>query len=138
MSLSEKLRKLRDDRNWSQQTIADLTKIGRSTISRYETGKSVPNYETLLRFAEVYRVDKEYLIEELDPSLPKTEKEPGYKIEENIADPDFNILQELFQQVPNLKKALLDLHLMPPRRRDFIAELIIYEIKAGKNSKHSF
>jgi transcriptional regulator with XRE-family HTH domain len=137
MSLSEKLRKLRDERNWSQQTIADMMKIGRSTISRYETGKSIPNYETVLRLAEVYRVEKTYLVEELDQFHPKKENEPGYKIEENTVDPDLVILQELFGQVPELKKALLDLYLMPPRRRDFIADLIIYEIKAGKNNKHS-
>jgi transcriptional regulator with XRE-family HTH domain len=138
MSLSEKLRKLRDGRNWSQQTIADMMKIGRSTISRYETGKSVPNYETVIRFAEVYRVEKEYLVAELDQLLPTTENGPGYKIEENMADPDLVILQELFQQIPDLKKALLDLHLLPPRRKAFLADLIIYEIKAGKNSRHNF
>jgi transcriptional regulator with XRE-family HTH domain len=133
MSLSEKLRKMREDRHWSQETVADMMKIGRSTISRYETGKSVPNYETVLRFSEVYRVEKDYLVAELDQFQPK----PGFKIEENMADPDLAFLKELFQQVPDLKKALLDLHLMPPKRKAFFADLIIYEIKAGKNHKHS-
>ncbi|MEY2194106.1 helix-turn-helix domain-containing protein [Neobacillus sp. BF23-41] len=70
MSLSEKLRKLRDNRNWSQQTLADMMRMDRSTVSRYETGRSIPNYQTVVRFAEIYQVDKEYLVEELDQLLP--------------------------------------------------------------------
>ncbi|MEH7303727.1 helix-turn-helix domain-containing protein [Neobacillus drentensis] len=74
MSLSEKLRKLRDNRNWSQQTLADMMRMDRSTVSRYETGRSIPNYQTVIRFAEIYRVDKEYLLKELDHLQPKTEE----------------------------------------------------------------
>lgn len=50
MSLSEKLKKLRDNRNWSQQTLADMMRMDRSTVSRYETGRSIPNYQTVIRF----------------------------------------------------------------------------------------
>ena len=48
MSLSEKLRQLRDKQNWSQETLADMMNIHRSTVSRYETGASVPTYQTVI------------------------------------------------------------------------------------------
>jgi transcriptional regulator with XRE-family HTH domain len=134
MSLADKLQELRESRNWSQQTLADMMKISRSTISRYETGKSVPNYETVIRYAELFRIDKQYLVNELDQLLPKT----GYIIEENLTDPDLAIINELFQDEPDLKKALIDLRLLPPKRRAFLTNLIVYTIKAGKNSKHNF
>ena len=70
MSLSEKLKKLRDMLNWSQQTLADMMRMDRPTVSRYETGRSIPNYQTVIRFAEIYQVDKEYRVEELDQLLP--------------------------------------------------------------------
>lgn len=74
MSLSEKLRMLRDDRNWSQQYLADRMNVDCSTISRYETGKSIPTYQTVVRFAEVYQIEKELLVNELDQMLPIAEK----------------------------------------------------------------
>lgn len=128
MSLGKKIKQLRDGRNWSQATLADMMKIGRSSISRYETGASIPNYETVIRFAEVFKVDKQYLVSELDELLPKT----GYVIEENLSDPDLSIIVELFQKEPDLKKALLDLYLLPPKSRAFLANLIVYEVRAIK------
>ncbi len=60
MSIAEKLRMLRDKQNWSQETLSKMINLHRSTISRYETGKMIPDEETLLKFAEVYKVDKDF------------------------------------------------------------------------------
>ncbi|MFP7298652.1 helix-turn-helix domain-containing protein [Neobacillus niacini] len=135
MSLSEKLRQLRDKRNWSQQTLADMMNMDRSTVSRYETGRSVPTYQTVVRFAELYQVDKEYLVGELDQLLPKNE-EPGYMTKESLLDPELSIILQLLQQEPDLKKNLLDIHLMPAKRRAFFIDLLTYQIKASKKHKN--
>lgn len=135
MSLSDKLRKLRDNRNWSQQTLADMMNMDRSTVSRYETGKSIPTYQTVIRFADLYQVDKEYLVEELDQLLPKAE-EPGYMTKESLEDHDLGIILQLLQQEPDLKKNLLDIYLMPPKRRAFFIDLLTYQIKASKKHKN--
>lgn len=58
MSLSKKLKELCDKQNWSQETLANMMNMHRSTVSRYETGKAIPNYQTVIRFAEVYHVEK--------------------------------------------------------------------------------
>jgi transcriptional regulator with XRE-family HTH domain len=135
MSLSEKLRKLRDNRNWSQQTLADMMNMDRSTVSRYETGKSIPTYQTVIRFADLYQVDKEYLVEELDHLLPKTDL-LGYMTKESLEDPDLDIILQLLQQEPELKRNLLDIYLMPPKRRAFFMDLLTYQIKASKKHKN--
>ena len=124
MDLSEKLRKLRDDRNWSQQTVADLMSIERSTISRYETGESTPSYERLLKFADIYKVDKEYLVGDSSK----------YIIEENLTDPELSIINQLFEVEPELKKALIDLYLIAPKQRSFLINTIVYMIKGAKRT----
>lgn len=80
--------------------------MDRSTISRYETGKNIPNYQTVLKFAEVYQVEKEYLVEELDQLLFKTE-ESGYLLKERLEDQELNTILQLLQQEPNLQKRYL-------------------------------
>lgn len=134
MSLSEKLKKLRDNRNWSQQTLADMMRMDRSTVSRYETGRSVTNYQTVIRFAEVYQVDKEYLVEELDHLLPKTEAS-GFVAKETSEDHDLLIINQFLQNEPDFKLALLELHLMPPKRKAFFIDSFISQIKVSKRHK---
>lgn len=80
--------------------------MDRSTISHYETGKNNPNYQTVLKFAEVYQVEKEYLVEELDQLLFKTE-ESGYLLKERLEDQELNTILQLLQQEPNLQKRYL-------------------------------
>jgi transcriptional regulator with XRE-family HTH domain len=134
MSLSEKLRKLRDNRNWSQQTLADMMRMDRSTVSRYETGRSIPNYQTVIRFAELYQVEKEYLVEELDHLLPKTETS-GFVAKETNDDHDLLIINQFLQNEPDFKMALLELHLMPPKRKAFFIDSFINQIKVSKRHK---
>jgi transcriptional regulator with XRE-family HTH domain len=134
MSLSEKLRRLRDNRNWSQQTLADMMRMDRSTVSRYETGRSIPNYQTVVRFAEIYQVDKEYLVEELDQLLPKTEGS-GFIAKETGDDHDLLIINQFLQKEPDFKMALLELHLMPPKRKAFYIDSFISQIKVNKRHK---
>lgn len=136
MSLSEKLRLLRDKQNWSQETLADMMNIHRSTVSRYETGRSIPNYQTVIRFAEIYKVDKEYLVDELDQLLPNVEA-PGFILKEKLEDPDIEMILQLVESEPEFKKALVDLHLMPPKRKAFYLDSMTTFIKVNKRHNKS-
>lgn len=134
MSLSKKLRMLRDSRNWSQQYLADRMNVDRSTISRYETGKNIPTYQMVMRFAEVFQIDKELLVNELDQMLPKGET-PGYLLKEKPHDHDLEIAILLLQNEPDLKAILLEIDLMEPMRRSYFIEKIKAEIKVLKKYK---
>jgi len=134
MALSEKLRELRDKRNWSQQTLADMMRMDRSTVSRYETGRSIPTYQTVIRFAEIYQVDKEYLVEELDHLLPKTEVS-GFIAKETGDDRDLMMINQFLQKEPDFKMALLELTLLPPKRKAFYIDSFISQIKVSKRHK---
>lgn len=109
-------------------------RMDRSTVSRYETGRSVTNYQTVIRFAEVYQVDKEYLVEELDHLLPKTEAS-GFVAKETSEDHDLLIINQFLQKEPDFKLSLLELHLMPPKRKAFFIDSFISQIKVSKRHK---
>ncbi|NRD77144.1 helix-turn-helix transcriptional regulator [Bacillus sp. BRMEA1] len=134
MSIAKKLRMLRDKQNWSQETLANLMNMHHSTISRYERGKSIPDYQTLLRFAQVFKVEKDYLIQELRPH-EHISAAPGFIAKESQDDPDFTLIQQMLQTEPALKKALVELYLMPPKRRAFFADAIAGLIKVNKHHK---
>src|SRR4051794_655094 len=130
MGFLEKIRELRDKQKWSQEKLADMMKMHPSTISRYENGKKIPHYQTVIRFAEIYKVDKEYLVDELNQLLPNVEA-PGFVLKEKLEDPDVGLIFQLMQDEPELKKALIELHLMPPKRRSFYSDTITTFIKVN-------
>ncbi|MBE6777873.1 MAG: helix-turn-helix transcriptional regulator [Ruminococcaceae bacterium] len=57
-----RLRQLRSANHLTQERIAALLNLERSTYAKYETGSSMPHQDTLLRLAELFRVSVDYLL----------------------------------------------------------------------------
>jgi transcriptional regulator with XRE-family HTH domain len=62
MNFGKRLRQLRKEKGLTQAELAKLLSIGESTVSFYESGKRQPDYETLIRLAEVFNVSVDYLL----------------------------------------------------------------------------
>lgn len=60
--LSEKLKELRDNKNYKQNELIDYLGISQATLSNYETGRRMPSYETLIKIAKFYNVTTDYLL----------------------------------------------------------------------------
>lgn len=54
--LNDKLKKLRQERGYSQQQLADKLNISRQAISKWENGKAIPDIENLQLLCEIYDV----------------------------------------------------------------------------------
>lgn len=84
---NEMLKYLRQRAGYSQQDLADLLKISKSTIGMYEQGRRSPDYETLEKIADIFNVDMNFLM------VGKTkESTPEYYINPETA----KLAQELF------------------------------------------
>ncbi len=59
---AKRLRKLRTDKQLTQDELAPKLGISRSTLGMYETGKREPDFETLETIADFFNVDMNYLI----------------------------------------------------------------------------
>ncbi len=60
------LRLLRNEKNLSQQELADALKISKSAINMYERGERQPNFETLEIIADYFNVDIDFLLGRTD------------------------------------------------------------------------
>lgn len=56
------LKLLRKEHNWTQQDVADMLGIERSTYTRYETGATEPNFDILERLSQIFDVSTDILI----------------------------------------------------------------------------
>lgn len=53
---------LRTEAGLSQQKVADLLEVSKSTISLYETGYTVPDAKTIYKLCDIYHVSADYLL----------------------------------------------------------------------------
>ena len=61
MNLNSKIKALRREKKMTQQELADKLKIGKTTVSNYETGYSKPDTETLIEMSKIFNVSLNYL-----------------------------------------------------------------------------
>ena len=62
MSFAENLVELRKYHDFSQEELADMISVSRQTLSKYETGESLPDIEKCKRLANVFGVTIDDLI----------------------------------------------------------------------------
>ncbi|MCI1986939.1 MAG: helix-turn-helix domain-containing protein [Lactobacillus sp.] len=81
--LPERLRKLRTEKHFTQNQMADKLGITRPAYTAYESGKRQPDYDALKRLAAIFEVSTDYLLGNTDKPAPTTkEKKP------DLADDD--------------------------------------------------
>jgi transcriptional regulator with XRE-family HTH domain len=62
-SVGEKLKKLRNSLDLSQQIVADGANITKSSLSRIESGERLPSFEALRGLCQVYGVSADYFLD---------------------------------------------------------------------------
>lgn len=62
MIIGEQLRDARQQHQLSQEQIAEMLGVSRQTISNWETSKSYPDIERVMRLAEIYHLSLDELL----------------------------------------------------------------------------
>ena len=91
------LKQLRTSKKMLQKDVAALLGIDRTTYVKYESGASEPNYETLLKLAEIFGVSTDYI-------LGRDEKKPAPISESEL---DAELIERLCNLTPE-EKAKVD------------------------------
>lgn len=62
LELGQKIKKLRESRNWSQAELARRAGITKSAISTYELGMRTPSADVVCAFSKAFGVSADYLL----------------------------------------------------------------------------
>lgn len=65
-TLGVRLKQLRKDKGVSQQEIANLFRVTRPCVCYWETGKRLPDYQTLIALSTYFEVSIDYLVGKSD------------------------------------------------------------------------
>ena len=66
---NSRLRNLRTDKDLRQIDVAMKTGIDQKTLSNYETGKTLPDADSLIKLADFYGVSIDYLVGRTDINI---------------------------------------------------------------------
>lgn len=77
MTLAEKILALRTERSLSQGDLAEKLDVSRQSVSKWETGQSVPELDKLIKLADLFGVSVDQLVREGDPPKPAVETPPA-------------------------------------------------------------
>lgn len=64
MTLGEKLRSLRAERGWDQETLAERLDVSRQAVSKWELDKTVPEVKYIVAISELFGVTTDYLLKD--------------------------------------------------------------------------
>lgn len=53
MEFGDKLKAIREENHWTQEDLAEKLYVSRVTISKWETGRGLPNLDSLLRLSDI-------------------------------------------------------------------------------------
>ena len=69
-----RIKALREDRDWTQQKLADLLHISRSAYASYENGLSDVPIAVLTQLSYIYETSVDYLLEMTNEIIPHERK----------------------------------------------------------------
>lgn len=79
MTLGEKICTLRTGKGLSQEDLAAKLEVSRQSVSKWETGQSVPDLEKIIRLADLFGVSVDELVREGErPQPPQPEPQVVY------------------------------------------------------------
>ena len=63
MILAEKVMALRKKNGWSQEELAEKLNISRQSVSKWESGASIPDIDKIIAMSSLFGVSTDYLLE---------------------------------------------------------------------------
>lgn len=80
MSLGDRISRLRRERGWSQEELAQQLGVSRQSVSKWESGQSVPDLDKILTLSDIFGVSTDYLLKnEATPTPPQDSEDPGVR-----------------------------------------------------------
>lgn len=78
MTLGDKLSKLRKEKNYTQEQLADILGVSRQSVSKWESDNAYPETDKLIRISELFGCSLDYLLKETNET--ESSDEPNVSI----------------------------------------------------------
>jgi transcriptional regulator with XRE-family HTH domain len=105
MLVGERIRQLREKRNWTQRELADRVQLNKSVMNRIELGTRPAEDHELKAFADIFDVSTDYILGRTDDSSEGLAFYGGPS--EEVTEDEVEHLKESLEQYRKLKAKFL-------------------------------
>lgn len=88
MILAEKIMRLRKQQGWSQEDLAIRLDVSRQSVSKWESGASLPDLDKILQLGELFSVSTDFLLKD-EIEEPGRAKQEGNEATEETTEEDW-------------------------------------------------
>lgn len=68
MNIAERIQFLRKQKGYSQEDLADQLGVSRQSVSKWESGQSIPDVEKIIAMSDFFEVTTDYLLKGIEPA----------------------------------------------------------------------
>lgn len=115
MILADKIISLRKKCGWSQEDLADQLGISRQSVSKWESGMSIPDLEKIVKMSSLFGVSTDYLLkDEIEGALPSETMETDDDVVRSVSLEEANTYMDLVKTcAPRFATAIMALVMSP-------------------------
>ena len=115
MILADKIMNLRKKCGWSQEELAEQLGISRQSVSKWESGMSIPDLEKIVKMSALFGVSTDYLLkDEIEGELPSEAMETDDNISRSVSLEEANTYMDLVKETaPRFATAIPAIVLSP-------------------------
>lgn len=95
MQLADKLQQLRKQKNISQEELAQILEVSRQSVSKWESGQSVPEIDKIVRLSDIFEVTTDYLLKDTNDEQTAVKEDKSITEKAQMLTPN----QKLFMRV---------------------------------------
>lgn len=110
--IGSKIRRLRNQRGFSQEYLADILNISQASLSNLESGKTLPDFNLIRSLCDIFKIEVNELFESKGDIIFQNNE-----IDKNIAHVEGNVTYEMSEKlIQQYEERISDL-------KDLVAEL---------------
>lgn len=126
------LRKLRENNGYTQQQIADALNINRSTYAYYESGKTTPDIDTIIKLAKIFNIDYIDLLETEHKFNRQRVSDPNFE-RNNLSNFNRKNNDHVYELTREEQKLIIGFRLLPQDLQEEITQEVYLKVKNEKN-----
>lgn len=131
--LAKNIKLFRLYNGYTQQQVADILNVDRSTYAYYESGKSVPDIETIIKLARLYNISIDFLLGNAEYTETKSDEESGDKLKDS--EPNYNKTSETADETLDESGGRADCDILTVNELDHDERQLIMYFRKLKNKK---
>lgn len=130
--LAKTLKKLRENCGYTQQQVADALNIDRSTYTYYETAKTTPDINTIIKLCKIFNVSYSDILE--DEGQPQQVKD--YGDDELVSKYSRKNTSFIYELSKNEKQLIIYYRLLPSVLQEKLLENITSQLENLQKHNH--